>query len=300
MRKFVFAVFVAVSVLFPLLLDAKTTEEKIQDLEQTLGHLQTTYMQNNQDTASAIASARMMQDEWGVMKGKVDANTQLIGMQHSELVGMITELDHRIQAIEDRMQIFSSQLSKALAKISPETAAEGDLYQKGLDLINQAKYLEAAATFEQFLKKYKNSQFAPSAMLWVGESFYSMRDYKRAIKEYQGFIEKYPRDKNVATAIVNQGSCFYELGMLEEAKVFYQKVIQTYPASTAAALAKERMTKITEKQSQAAGQPSADFGSYPNETLEQKKQRMSGEPQAPEKEPQKDKSIIPDKTIGDF
>lgn len=294
------AIAISLAILFaPLAVHAKTTEDKVRELEQRIGMLQKTYMQNNQSTASAVAQTQAIHDEWNIMKGKVDANTQLIRMQHTDLMGMMTELDHRIQAIEDRMQIFSSQLSKALAKVAPEAAAEGELYQKGLDLASQAKYLEAAAAFEKFLGKYKKSQFAPNALFWVGECFYSMRDYKRAIKEYQRFIEKYPRDKNVSMSILNQGNSFYELGMLDEAKAFYQKVIQTYPASQAASMAKAKLARIEEKQNQAE-QPSAGLGSYPGETLEQKRMRLNGQPSTPPAEAPKKTNPKRKSTIGDF
>ena len=261
-------------------------DDKVKSLEEQLHNIQRTYTSNNQNVASSIAQAEAIREEWNMMKGQVDANRHLITSQGQEISRRMDSLDHRITSIEDRMSIFSSQLSKALAKIAPEAAAEGDLYQKGLDLVNESKYLEAAAAFEQFLKKYPKSEFASSALMWVGECFYSMRDYQRSIQEFQRFIEKYPRDKNAGLAIFKQGNSFYEMGMTEEAKAFFNKVIQKDPSSEAAAMATEKLAKIKEREAKASGAaPAGGLGSYPGETIEQQRSRMMGTTPEPEKIP---------------
>ncbi len=278
MRRFLSVALIAATVLLADLAFARNPEERMRDLEQQLANLQRTYMSNNQSTASAIAGAQAVREEWNILKGQVDANRHLIKAENEGLLRVMSGLDHRITAIEDRMAIFASQLSKALSTVAPQAAAEGDLYQKGLDLINKSKYLEAAATFQKFINKYGKSPFAPSAMMWVGECYYSMRDNQRAIKEYQKFIERYPRDKNIPTAIFKQGNAFFNLGMIDEAKAFYQKVLQKYPSSSAANLAKAKIESIKDRKqrSNQSASNNSGLGSYPTETVQQRNQRIRG------------------------
>ncbi|MBT3182476.1 MAG: tol-pal system protein YbgF [Deltaproteobacteria bacterium] len=282
MRRILSLSLIAATVMVASLAHAKSSDDRIRDLEHQLTNLQRTYMSNNQSTASAIAGAQAVREEWNILKGQVDANRHLIKSENEGLMRVMSGLDHRITAIEDRMAIFSSQLSKALSTVAPQAAEEGDLYQKGLDLVNKSKYLEAASTFQKFIKKYKKSPFAASAMMWVGECYYSMRDNQRAIKEYQKFIERYPRDKNIPTAIFKQGSAFFNLGLIDEATAFYQKVIQSYPSSSAASLAKAKLSSIKErKQKKSASKSNNDLGSYPAETVQQRNQRLRGNTPAP-------------------
>ena len=228
---------------------------------------------NNQQVASALARSQAMREEFNQIKGQMEANRHLIESQQDDLVRLVTELEYRIQAMEDRMAIFSSQVSMALRKISPEVAAEGDLYQKGLNLIEASKYLEAATSFKSFVKKYRKSQFVPNARFWIAECYYSMRDFKRAIKEYQKFIQKHPRHDKVPEAILRQGDSFHELGLPTDARAFYEKVVQDYPRTTAAILAKEKIARINERKSEARKKP---LSSYPAETIEQQRSRMKG------------------------
>jgi tol-pal system protein YbgF len=296
MKHIAILIVVAASLFASSHASAKTPEERIANLEEQLTTIQKTYLTNNQGAASAVAQIQSINEEWGVLKGKVDSNTQLIRMQSEELMRTINALENRVQSIEDRMQIFSEQLTKALSKVSPDAAQEGELYQKGLDQVNSVNYLEAASTFEKFLKSYPNSSFAPSVLSWIGECFYSSRDYQRAIKEYERYIEKYPHDKGVPTAILKQGNSFYELGMLDEAKAFYQKVIQSYPTSGAASEAKGRLARIEEKKNAPpAAESQSQLSTYPAETLEQKRQHMM---QGTEGNAQKPPAQPPAKKVG--
>ncbi len=283
-------IIVVASAFFSNNASAKTPDEKISAIEARIDDMQKTYLSNNASAASAIAGVQGMKEEWNQAKGQIDANRHMLKVHQEEVSKVVADLDHRVQAIEERLQIFSNQLSKALAKVAPETAAEGDMYQKGLDLASEAKYLEAAAMFEKFIRKYDRSPYTPSAYYWIGESFYSMRDYQRAAKEFQRYVEKYPGDKNIASAIFKQGNCFYELGLLEESKAFYSKVMNSYPSSPEALQAKEKLSRVNEKQK--GGEPQAgSFGSYPNETIEQRQQRLKGPQQKPAEESSPKKKV---------
>jgi len=254
---------------------AKSVDQKIRMLENQLRVIQNTYLRNNQAVASAIAKSQSINGRLASIDGKIDANKHLLKDQIDQITNRISDLEHRIQSIEDRMFIFSTQISKALAKIAPKDAAEGKLYQHGLDLINQAKYLEAAATFVRFIKEYPHSMFVANARGWIGEAFFSSGDYKRAIKEFQNFIDKNPRDPNVPNAILKQADAFYELGMLDEAKTFYQKLIQSYSTTSAAKKATLKIDVINRRKKVAQSQTGYYEGSYPTQTLQQKQGRTT-------------------------
>lgn len=284
---------------------AKTPDERIAEIERQLDALQKTYLANNQDTASAVARISEFQDEFNFVKGQAEAVSHQLKVQQEELMRLIGDLDARIQTIEDRMGVYTGQSKTSVGKTSPEAAGEAESYQRAFDLANMARYLEAASEFESFLRKYPKSTYVANARRWVAECFYSLRDYKRAIKEFQNFIERHPRDSKVPEAILKQGNSFYELGMLDEAKAFYQKVVSSYSSSPEAAKAKTKLQRIEERKAGAKkeggtapispqgglGGATGDVapggtGSYPAETIEQQRQRMSGG--LPQKGPAKD------------
>lgn len=268
---------------FPLF--AKSPDDRANELEQQIIALQKTYTANNQDMVSAVAHVDAIRDEFTAMKGEVEATSHQLKAQREELMRLIADLQTRIQGIEDKMGIFSSQMTSAIGKVNPQAGAEAEIYQKALDLTNASKYLEAAAMFETLIQRYPKSQFAASSRFWVGECFYATRDLKRAIKEYQIFIEKNPKDPKVKDAILKQGNSFYELQMYDEARAFFEKVAGSYPGTQQAQLAKTKIAKIEARKGSKTSAP-ADLGpapssgdsisTYPTETIEQQRQKITG------------------------
>ncbi|MFH0800741.1 MAG: tol-pal system protein YbgF [Pseudomonadota bacterium] len=286
---------------------ARSADDRIADMERQLADIQKTYMVNNQDSAAAVARMNEIADSFNSVKGQSEAAAHQIESQREELMRLIADLQARVQAIEDRAGILSSGVASAPGKMPTFTASDAAIYQQGIDLYNSTKYLEAASAFESFIQKDPKGQYVANARRWIAECFYASRDYKRAIKEYQTFIEKFPKDPKIPEAIFKQGNSFYELGMLDESKPFFQKVISVYPKSPEAAQAKAKLTRIEEKKKApapaqpavpavkpaapaaspgaSAASPTQGMGSYPTETIEQKRQKMSGAPPPP---PQKD------------
>ncbi len=252
---------------------ADSTSKRISALEKQLKELRQTYMRNNGDMASAIAHSKSVKTDISQIQGKLDSNRHLRQKQQNQLIQMITELDHRIQSIEDRMSVFSTQLSKAISKISPDIADEGSLYQRGLDLASSAKYLEGIAVFKKFIKKYPDGEFTASAQAWIGECYFSARDYQNAIKTYQAFIQKHPKDKHISTALLKQAHSFLALGMHDDAKIFYKKILKEYPRSTAASIAMNKMDAIELEQNR--NRPQSSSHSYPEQTMQQKQHKTN-------------------------
>lgn len=284
MRTITVAVAVTALLCVSSFAQAKPVDERVDQLEKKIEGLQNTYMNNNADTASAIAKAQSVGQEFDILKGQVEANRHIIESQRDDLTRSIESLDRRLQAVEDRLDIFASQLSQALSKVAPKEAAEGDQYQASLKLADDGKYLEAAAGFQSFLQKYPKSPFAANATKWIAECFYSLRDFQRAIKEYQTFIDKFPQDTLVADAVLKQGNSFFELGMANEAQAFYEKIVSKYPSSQAAAQAKSKLAQMKgQKPAGGAGAVSSGLGDYPAETIEQRNQRTTpiAQPQDP-------------------
>lgn len=257
---------------------SKSANERITDLENRLDAVQQTYLTNNKDIASAIANSESIAQEFAALRGNVETNNHLIGSQREELLRMLSDLEHRLQAIEDRLDIFSKQIVVSLEKIAPKVAEEGALYQGALSKIEEGKYLDAIATFKTFLKKYPKSSFAPNATYWIAESLFSTRDFKNAVKEFQIFITSYPKNEKVPSAYLKQGNSFYELGLLGESKPFFEKVINEYATSPEASQAKMMIERIEQKKAEEIKNPAKEIpvdsnSSYPAETIEQQRDK---------------------------
>jgi tol-pal system protein YbgF len=135
-----------------------------------------------------------------------------------------------------------SQKEGAAAK---ETSDEGArIYQSALQAFKDGKFKESREKFETFLKDNPSSPLADNAQFWIGETYYSEKDYEGAILAYEVVLKKYPSSSKTSGALLKQGYAFIEIGDAKTGKTILKKLIEKFPDSREAGLAKKRVAEI--------------------------------------------------------
>ena len=227
---------------------ADQTGDRLTKLENTIQSIQTDSVSRNENVASALATIDQIKQDYQLIQGEIEANNHLIKELQSEVTRLKHDISNRLLMIEERLDIYDQQITKAVAKVVPAAANEADMYQKALDLVHKSDFLTAVASFRTFLKTYSKSDLADNAQYWIGECYYALKDFQKAIKEFQVVAEKYPKSDKVAGATLKQGFSFAELGMLEEAKTFLSTVMKNYSGSDEAVKAKEKLDRMEQKE----------------------------------------------------
>lgn len=134
----------------------------------------------------------------------------------------------------------SSKEDLALAKESPEAQDE---YKLALRALREQQYDKAIQQFRAFQRKYPNSEMADDAQYWIGESYFTQKDYNRAILELNDVL-KYRRGDRVPAALSRQAQAFLEIGDKTDARLILQKLISDYPNSEQAREARDRLQTL--------------------------------------------------------
>ena len=111
-----------------------------------------------------------------------------------------------------------------------------------LALSNQ-QYDKAIQQFRTFQRKNPTSEMADDAQYWIGESYFTRRDYNRAILEFNDVL-KYRKGDKVSAALLRQSEAFVEIGDKTDARLILQKLINDYPNSRQAKDARERLQSL--------------------------------------------------------
>jgi tol-pal system protein YbgF len=111
-----------------------------------------------------------------------------------------------------------------------------------LALSNQ-QYDKAIQQFRTFQRKNPTSEMADDAQYWIGESYFTRRDYNRAILEFNDVL-KYRKGDKVPAALLRQSEAFVEIGDKTDARLILQKLINDYPNSRQAKDARERLQSL--------------------------------------------------------
>ena len=85
---------------------------------------------------------------------------------------------------------------------------------------------------------------APNAYYWMGESYFSQKDYPHANQAFQKVVNDHPRSEKVPPALFKMGVVTAEAGDLPKARGYLRRVIEEYPTSDEAKLAKNKLAEI--------------------------------------------------------
>jgi len=136
-----------------------------------------------------------------------------------------------------------------LVKVDPSTRTVEELYNNGVDALNQKRYATAVTQFDAVEQNYPYSSWAVNAQLMHGYAEYLQNHYTEAIGALDRFVQLHPTSSNASYAYYLRSLSFYEQIAdiqrdqkgTEQAMVALQDVVNRFPDS---AYARDARLKI--------------------------------------------------------
>ena len=144
---------------------------------------------------------------------------------------------------------WSGRAEDLRAKSDPAARTVEELYNNGVDALNQKRYATAVAQFDAVEQNYPYSSWAVNAQLMHGYGEYLQNRYTEAIGALDRFIQLHPRNPNASYAYYLRALSFYEQIAdiqrdqkgTEQAMIALQDVVNRFPDS---AYARDARLKI--------------------------------------------------------
>ena len=187
------------------------------------------------------AQIEALKQEIARLRGQIEVLTNEVENGAKRQRDFYVDLDNRVRKLETPPPPPPAPVS---AGPKPPTPDEQKAYEAGLNLIKAANYKGAIEAFGAFQKAHPASMLGASAQYWIGNSHFALRDYKAAIAAQQQVVDTWPDDPKSADALLNISSAQIEIKDTRAARATMETVIRRYPQSEAAALAKQRMSKL--------------------------------------------------------
>ena len=130
----------------------------------------------------------------------------------------------------------------ALAKETPPTPDA--IYIKGLDTFKTGDMPAARGIFTKFLEQYPRHDLSANAHYWIGETYYSEKNYEPAILAFQEVIKNFPTKDKVPAAMLKQAMAFNAINDTKSATYVLKKLGEAFPKSDEAIKAKELLKEI--------------------------------------------------------
>jgi len=133
-----------------------------------------------------------------------------------------------------------------VAAVRPVERSDRAEYERILAYFKEGNLEGSREGFSAFLTEYPNSDLAPNARYWLGESHYGKKDYKQAIDSYDRVELDYPQSEKVPAAILKKGFAYLALKDKKRASSAFKQVVTLYPKSPEAGKAYDKLNQMKE------------------------------------------------------
>ena len=206
----------------------------------------------------ARAEQQSQQSKEHALKATADLNLRMEQLQQQIQLAndRLEDMGNRVSNMPNKLRVVSERSTPPAANEEPATTTPANnepvvdknalaemskLYDASYQDLTQGKFELARQGFTEFLRRYPESALADNAQYWIGESYYSQREYVRAATEFALVAEKYPAGDKVPASMLKRAYALISLSKRAEARTLLEKLIKQYPNTNEAELAKARL-----------------------------------------------------------
>ncbi|MBI5048077.1 MAG: tol-pal system protein YbgF [Deltaproteobacteria bacterium] len=217
-------------------------EQTVKDLKTQISELEKKQSKTNASMEELNNKLFLLQEQVAVSKkdiGELKAMAvPVIPPDNLKVVRLETEDIKKTEAKKE--PIKKEDAKKAESLPSPEA-----LYNEAQNLFMSGRLPESIDKFANFILNYPKHTLADNAQYWIGETYYSQKDYQKALVEFKKVVANYPNANKASDALLKVAFTYLELNNKEKAMGEFKLLIERYPSSEAAVKAR---TKIQELQ----------------------------------------------------
>lgn len=203
------------------------------------------------------ASQAAVQDSAGVGKSLMDLQRQLELMRAdmASMRGANEQLAREVAELQRVQRDQTQALNERMGKLEPVKVAVDGIefvadpaekrdFESALTVFRKGDFATAQTYFVAFIGRYPASPYVTSALFWLGNAQYALRDYKDAMVNFRALVAKDAQHMRVPEAVLSLANCQLELKDTKAARKTLADLIKAYPQSEAAVAAKERLATL--------------------------------------------------------
>ena len=153
------------------------------------------------------------------------------------------EQKDKIQAQDDRLRKLEPLKVTLDGREFLVEPAEKREHDQAFDIFRKGEYGQAAIQWADFVRRYPQSGYKPTALFWLGNAQYAVKDYKEAMASFRSLVALAPHPR-VPESLLALANCMIELKDTRGARKVLEDLIKAHPESEAAAAAKDRLSRL--------------------------------------------------------
>jgi tol-pal system protein YbgF len=203
------------------------------------------------------ANEELRQENATLRRGVLDLQGQIEALRSelARLRGADEQLARDLSDVQRRQKDVAASVEERLRKFEPaqvsvdgkditvEPSEQRD-FESALAGFRKGDFVASQVAFGEFLKRYPNSGYRPTALFWIGNAQYANRDYRGAIANFRLLLQQAPDHPRAPEAVLSIANCQIELKDNASAKRTLDDLVKAYPQSEAASAARERLARL--------------------------------------------------------
>ncbi|MDP3136603.1 MAG: tol-pal system protein YbgF [Burkholderiaceae bacterium] len=178
------------------------------------------------------------------LRGQDEQRARQLQQQAGELAELQRRQKDIAQGVDDRLRRFEPIKVTVDGREFSADPAEKTAFDNALAIFRRSEYPAAQAALVDFVKRFPQSGYVPSALFWLGNAQYATRDYKDAIVNFRSLLQQSPDHVRAPEAVLSIANCQIELKDTRAAKKTLEDLVKAYPQSEAAVAARDRLTRM--------------------------------------------------------
>jgi tol-pal system protein YbgF len=202
-----------------------------------------------------------LQREIQILKNGIEENREYLQRPRKELTALRRDVEIRLNGLEGRIDKARKEMEAKLNEVSKASRAEPKkeatskekvssldatevLYKNAKGTYDRREFAAAREKFKAFLAVYPKGELSDNAQFWIGESFYSEKDYEKAIIAYDDVLKSFSKSDKTPSAMLKQALCWLKLGDNTFARSLLKRVVKEHPRTQQAKIAEEKLKGI--------------------------------------------------------
>ena len=179
----------------------------------------------------------MLRSEMATMRG-----------QNEQLARSVAEMQRTqkdlTQGVDERLRKFEPGKVTVDGREFAAEQAEKQEFETALATLRKGDFSAAQTSFLGFINRYPKSGYRTPALFWLANAQYALRDYRSAVANFRALVAADPDHMRAPEALLSTANCQVELKDAKSARKTLEELVKTYPQSEAAAVAKDRLSKM--------------------------------------------------------
>ncbi len=233
--------------------DNSSLRGQIDSLRAEMHKLRSLVGRSEQQSQNSKEHTTRVSADLDVRLEQIQRQIQVVNDRLDDLDNRVSNMPNKFRMASDKSATPSMNATEAPVTAPANTepvidknalAEMSKLYDASYQDLTQGKFELSRQGFAEFLRRYPESALADNAQYWIGESYYSQREYIRAATEFAEVAEKYPAGDKVPASLLKRSYALLSLSKRSEARALLEKLIKQYPNTNEAELAKARLKEL--------------------------------------------------------